>query len=156
MAAIRIDQIPQTMPSNATSFRPSSLDLLLAVPRLAQRAGSFALSFPDKVDQFIDRVRQGGSYIAESTTSRILNTTTITSAASFGQAGSAAGSFTQSAAGTGQAPAEAVGNTLSFNNMRSIGGIFSYVTSRWALVTFIAVSALSKLICRDSSFNSSV
>ncbi|KAF2459201.1 hypothetical protein BDY21DRAFT_362676 [Lineolata rhizophorae] len=156
------------LPSNATSASlvPSAKDLALALPRLVQRAGSFAfLRLPEHVDTLLARMRAGGgggggggSVIAEATSAeRAGNLSAVTSAA-MAAAASAAGGVagggggprragagdipSMTGAGTFVADAEAVssggfGSLFSFQNVRMFGSVFSYLTTKWAIATFV-------------------
>lgn len=133
-----MEQLKETF-KNAT-LAPSSMDLLLAVPRLAQRAGSFALFYiPEQFDSLLGKVRSPGSVIPEATTSSSINSTVITSAGLFAQSSTASWDVAMS---TARRVAEESSNLFSLENIRNFGGIFSYITSRWALTTFIIVRTL--------------
>nr|POF12319.1 protein asi3 [Quercus suber] len=59
-----------------TSYVPSAKDLLLVVPRLAQRAGSLAFyRVPEAVDSFAGKIWNGGSIIADATGRQTMNST---------------------------------------------------------------------------------
>jgi len=114
------------------------MDLLLAVPRLAQRAGEFAFGFiPEQLDGLWKKAQQP-RMIAEATTSRIANSTVITNAGQFKQ-GTASPSVATAAA---TAAALADPNTpkgLLALNLQVFGGIFGYMISKWALATVAMV-----------------
>lgn len=114
------------------------MDFLLAVPRLAQRAGSFALLYiPEQLDGLLGKVRAPGSVIPEATTSSSANSSLATSAGAFVQSSNASWDMAMS---TARRVAEESGNIFSLENIRNFGGIFSYITSKWALTTFVIVS----------------
>lgn len=128
-----------------TSLIPSAMDLLLVVPRLAQRAGSFAMGhMPEAV--FAGKMWNGGSVIADATAQQTVANMTITNTSdafaqntgtSMLQTGirevwNTAGSESSSSL------LMSVGNGLA--KIKNVGGIFSYLTSRWALTTFVVVS----------------
>lgn len=130
-----MDQVRATF-SNST-FKPSSMDLLLAVPRLAQRAGEFALGFvPEQLDGIWKKAQQP-SMIAESTTSQIVNATMVSNVEHFHQ-----GSPIPSATATAAAFADP--NTpkgLLALNFQVFSGIFGYLISKWAIATVAMVSS---------------
>lgn len=113
----------------------------MAVPRLAQRLGSFAFHLPDQFDNLLGKVQDGGSVIAEPTTTSSVNATVITSAAGFAQ-DTAAASLAAGAAGTAAPAVQGWFGWMNFENLRNLGGIFMYLTSRWAMATFAAVSSV--------------
>ncbi|EON60852.1 hypothetical protein W97_00062 [Coniosporium apollinis CBS 100218] len=131
------------MANTTSSYFPSSRDLLMAVPRLAQRLGSFAFHLPDQFDNLLGKVQDGGSVIAEPTTTSSVNATVITSAAGFAQ-DSAAASFAAGAAGTAAPAVQGWFGWMNFENLRNLGGIFMYLTSRWAMATFAAAIILDR------------
>jgi len=145
-----------TAPTNTTFA-----DLFLAVPRLASRAGSFALfNMPDAMDNLAGKLFGAGSMIADATARHTANKTiTNTSAAAgFVQSTAAAGTEVLDAVlmeGLGDATedvaAGATGSGSVFGLMiqglgrvKNFGGIFSYLTSRWALATFVAALVLNR------------
>ncbi|KAI9829849.1 MAG: hypothetical protein M1819_005947 [Sarea resinae] len=115
---------------NASSYlNPSPKDLLMVVPRMVRRVGSFAFfDVPDQIDSMLGR-GFGGSVIAEAT-GHVVE----------GGAAAAAPALTQGAAAAalGDATNAAVASpemaqAFGFQNIRNFGGIFSYLTSKWAL-----------------------
>lgn len=125
--------------SNATSFfNPSPKDLLLAVPRMIARAGSFAfITVPERMDNLLG-LRNSGSVIAEATGGRTPNT----SRAALSGLGSVRGTAAVTAAEARVAEGTSGGmlsHTLSFHQVRNFGGVFTYVTSKWALACFTLV-----------------
>lgn len=121
---------------NATSLFPSAMDLVLAVPRLAQRAGTFAFSYvPEQLEELVGRVRDGGSVIAEPTVANTTrNATTV-----FEQGTTAP---TASETIMARAAPEASGGLLQ--NLKSLGGIFTYLTSRWGVTTLVLAILLNR------------
>ncbi|KAF1993238.1 ubiquitin-protein ligase-like protein [Amniculicola lignicola CBS 123094] len=126
--------------TNVTSFLPSPADLLLVLPRLLSRAGSFA----EHLDSVFGKIRAGGSIIAEPTASNLTNATiAITS-----------GTFVQESLGVAAAAAAAAtGLPLDshgaddigvFQALRNVGTIFSYITSKWAIATFATAILLNR------------
>ena len=132
---------------NATSsMRPTPKDLLLALPRLIVRVGTFAFStLPDHFDSVLtnhyhmrtipDATGEGATFAA------------VTDAATFLQARDAAGTAGSSPLGSGGETIAAAGgfsNGLGFHSVRGFGGILSYLTSRWALSCFTMVCSLDR------------
>lgn len=141
------------MATNA-SFIPSSSDLLMVVPRLARKLGSFAIShLPEQMDTFVAKARNGGSIIAEATSGDNINTTVTNITSAF------TSTVAASAAASASATAEESNGFLSYltipfsslEGIRSFGGIFAYLGSRWALTTF----ALSIILNRTHFYASS-
>jgi len=126
--------------SNVTShLNEFSKDLAMAFPRLLVRAGSFAISVPERIDNIFG-LRNGGSLIAEATGNGSQNTI---SAALSGDAAQASQRVAAAAPGGGTAAAtEGVPSfsSLTFQQVRNFGGIFTYITSKWALACFTLVS----------------
>ena len=131
------------------SYIPSAMDLLLVVPRLAQRAGNFALyHMPDAIDNVAGKIWSGGSMIADPTAHQTIANSTITNATTayaqttasvvesvireaFSQGSEESGSFL-------------MGVAAGIGKLKNFGGIFSYMTSRWALTTFTAAVLLNR------------
>lgn len=101
----------------------------MMVPRLLQRAGSFA----EHMDTMFGKLRNGGSVIAEPTTSQIVNAT-ITRIGTFAQESLAA------AATSALRDQDETPEIGFFQTLKSVGGFFSYMTSKWAIATFVTVS----------------
>ena len=125
--------------SNATTLlSPSPKDLLLALPRMVARAGSYALgTVPDRVDSFLG-LRHSGSIIAEATGGGTQNM----HPAALSDIGSAYRTAAATAAETGAAEGPSGGtlsHALSFQQIRNFGGVFTYMTSKWALACFTLV-----------------
>jgi hypothetical protein len=113
---------------NATSYLPSPADLLLAVPRLLSRAGLFA----EHIDSVFGKIRSGGSIIAEPTPSNVTNATIATTASTFIQESASA------------AASAAAGNMEDFGflqALKNISSVLGYITSKWAIATFVTVYA---------------
>lgn len=133
---------------NATSaVIPSPVDLLMALPRLARRAGSFLVYLPEQFDGLLSMARNSGSVIADPTSKSMeINSTTITSlATSVVQTLSDA----QSTPTPTSVPRNGLSATIvqgfnlqAFNNL---DGVFSYIASRWAISTFLVVSFIIQL-----------
>lgn len=121
--------------STLSYLNPSMKDLAMAVPRLLAHLGSFAfVVVPERIDHLF-QLQNGGSVIAEATANR---TQAITPAA----ISSASTMASASAAGPAPTATATAGllSHLSFQHIRSFGGVFSYLTSKWALACFTLVS----------------
>ena len=127
--------------ANASSYlSPSPMDLLLVVPRMVVRVGSFVFSaVPEQIDNVLG-LRNGGSMIAEATTEGTQNIASAASAAYVQGTAAATGAVTEE---TLDSPLR---NMFSFQHVRSFGGVFTYMTSKWALGCFTVVSARENLI----------
>jgi len=132
--------------NTTASLLPSAADLVLALPRLAQRAGSLVLSLlPEQVDSFFSLAKDSGPIIADATTSGSLgnnNSLSATLDAFNATITPAPGSPPQwlpspSAATAGFLTTLTEG--MSWQNLASFDSIFSYLASRWAVATFIIV-----------------
>ena len=126
--------------SNATSnLNPFPADIALAIPRFLSAAGSFAfVTVPETIDSML---HGGGSMIAEATGN---GSGHVISAALSGGAAAARASNTAATAGGGTAGSLVQDGpryfgTLTFQQIRSFGGIFMYMTSKWALACFALV-----------------
>ncbi len=129
-------QIRNSLLNSTASLAPSAMDLFMAVPRLAQRAGSFAfLYMPEHLDNLIGKMRQGGSVIAEATSEAVLNATEITKPGTLAESSGIA----PATSATSASNSSGASSVFSFQHIRNLGGIFSYMTSRWALATFAVV-----------------
>ncbi|KAF2148943.1 hypothetical protein K461DRAFT_282420 [Myriangium duriaei CBS 260.36] len=117
-----------------SSLIPSAMDLVMVLPRLAQRAGSFASQLlPEQVDSVLHKIRHGGSVIADATSTNV-STATMTK--------SVMSQFVQATAAAKLLQPDDPGlfswfsSTLHFEGARGFGSMFSYFSSRWALATF--------------------
>ena len=120
--------------SNETSLMSiSPNDIIMAFPRMVARAGSFAfVTVPERLDSIIG-LRGGGSMIAEATgngTLRMIST-------AFSSDSSPGVALPSTAAP--EAPSQGL-SSFSFHQVRNLGGIFAYMTSKWALACFTLVS----------------
>ena len=125
--------------SNATSLlNPSPKDLLLALPRMIARAGSFAfVTVPERVDNFLG-LRHGGSVIAEATGERAQNMPPAVLSGLGSAHRTAAATATEAGVAEG-ASGGTLSRALSFQQVRNFGGVFTYMTSKWALACFTLV-----------------
>ena len=145
MSQIPLETMEQaTASSNASLIPSAAMDLLLVVPRLAQRAGSFALfHMPEAMDNIAGKIFSGGSMIADATGQTANSTITNTSnhfAQSTAMAVDAALREAFREAGDETASSSVFGMMMQgLARLKNFGGIFSYLTSRWALATFTAV-----------------
>ena len=124
------DAVSGTLPY----FNPSLNDLVMVVPRLLAHLGFFAfVVVPERID-YLFHLPNGGSVIAEATANR---TQAMASAAI-----SSAATLSSSAGGPAATETAKAGllSQMSFQHVRSFGGVFSYLTSRWALGTVTLVS----------------
>ena len=123
------------------------MDLLLVVPRLAQRAGSF-FHMHEAVDSIAGKIFNGGSVIADAT-GHTANSTITNTSNSLSQSTAAAvnAAFREAFRDTGDTAASSsfFGMFLQgFARLKNFGGVFSYLTSRWALATFTAAIILNR------------
>lgn len=115
----------------------------MAVPRMLARAGSAFFTVPEKLDGMLG-FGNSGSVIAQATGGN--GSKNILSAALSGISGDAVpasqGTVAATAAGTAATTdgAHGVFSTLTFHQVRNFGGIFSYMTSKWALACCLLVS----------------
>lgn len=127
--------------TNTTSYlHPSPKDLLLLVPRIVLRAGSFAfVTVPEQLDHVLG-LRNGGRVVAEATRDGAQN---MASAAltSVGLAQGATPGIAEAVAAEATAgQGSSFSQLFTFQQVRNFGGVFSYVTSKWALGCFVVVS----------------
>lgn len=146
----------QAVSANA-SLIPAAMDFLLVVPRLAHKAGSYAFfHMPGAMDNIAGKIFNGGSMIADATGQQTANSTITNTSHKFVQSTAAAAGMLDAAfrEGGGEEMARAGSSSSMFGMMvhglarlKNFGGIFSYLTSRWALATFTAVCFTDKEIC---------
>ena len=142
----------QAVTTANASLIPAAMDLLLVVPRLAQKAGSYALyHMPEGFDNIAGKIFNGGSMIADATGQQRANSTITNTSRAFVQSTMAAGGLLDPTLREGGQ--EMGANSSMFGmllqglaKIKNFGGIFSYLTSRWALATFTAV----RLYCHES------
>lgn len=127
-------------------FAPSVDDLFLLPQRVSQRAKAFAFHYG--LDDLFGRIRGPGSIIAEPTLTDAMNSSSVNSTKAFFQGASATPSATAQAA-----TATGASGLFTWQSWRTAGGIFTYVSSRWAIVTLLMVCALRILILACHSTN---
>ncbi|KAK3626405.1 hypothetical protein LTR56_019272 [Elasticomyces elasticus] len=135
------------------SWIPSAADLLLVVPRLAQRAGSYAFFHMPEMDSIASKLWSGGSVIADATGQQTANST-ITNTSAFVQ--STAAVLDAAIRESWQDSADETTSLLGLmaqgiGKLKNFGGIFSYLTSKWALATFAIAIILNRVSFYASS-----
>ena len=123
---------------NSTNFAPSAMDLLLTVPRLAQRAGAFAFYYvPEQLDFLVDKVWSGSVIAAPTQT----NNTVVNATSSFAQGASS------SALPNIKLTAQTLGDEsgmFSLKSIRDMGGLMSYVCTKWSWMTVLVAFILNR------------
>lgn len=143
------------MESTAASTNSSfAMDLLLVFPRLAQRAGVAAFHPLEAMDSIAGQLWKGGSMIADATGQQIANNTITNTSTALAQSTAIANealqqAFVQSQQTWREGGDEVTSTVFSsilqgFNRLKNFGGIFSYLTSRWALATFTIALVLNR------------
>src|ERR1700761_1986875 len=139
--------------SASHNYTNSSLaaNFLLAVPRLAKRAGAFAIHYiPDHFDSILAKLLTAGTVIADPTLS---GTTNLSSKTPSSTSSSSAALFALNAASTAQpaaaatvtaSPSASSFSMFSLSNLRTLTSFGSYVISKWALTTFVVAVALNR------------
>lgn len=127
-----------------------------AIPRIARRAGAFALHYvPEQIDGFLGRIRfptliaeqtlpvkSNESFMNATTSSGIANALRSSASSSAATAPQAAGAAGAAAAqSTAESAVSAAGSfvMLSLQSLKAVGSVFSYAFSKWALTTFAVV-----------------
>lgn len=125
--------------SNATwSLNPSPRDLFLAIPRIVAQLGTFAANhLPGPIDYLL-RPGNAGNMIAEATGNHIHSAASAVLSGGFTQ-GTAAAIMTTAEAG--EPEQRLFSQSFGFQQLRNLGGIFTYMTSKWALTCFALVSS---------------
>jgi len=141
--------------NTTVSLLPSAADLVLALPRLAQRAGSLVLSLlPEEIDSFFSLAKDSGSIIADATTSGSLGSNSSLSAtldalnASITPAPSSPPQWLPSPSAAAGGFFSTLTENMSWQNLASFDSIFSYLASRWAVATFVIVRGYD-LVSKD-------
>ena len=135
--------------TNASLIPSGAMDLLLAVPRLAQRAGSFAVfHMPEAMDNIAGKIFNGGSVIADATGQQTANSTITNTSNHLAQSTAAAldAAFREAFREGGEETGGSIFGMMlqGIGRLKNFGGIFSYLTSRWALATFTAAIILNR------------
>ncbi|KAF4634102.1 hypothetical protein G7Y89_g3995 [Cudoniella acicularis] len=122
---------------NATQYVPSARDLALAGPRMFMKLGSF-LAVPETVDNIFG-VRIGQRVIPEATGAGIVEAVTTTAAS----AREVAQSATEILVDVDE---QTIGlaSRFSMEGARSLGNVFGYMTSRWAVLCFAMALVLNR------------
>lgn len=119
----------------ASLFELGAQDVFMAIPWMLDRAGAFnLLNLPERIDNILGLL-DGGSSIAEATGNKTFN---MSSHAITGLA-----SAQRTAAPIQGHTAEIAGGFFSFASLqhfRSFGGVFTYMTSKWAFACLTLVS----------------
>ena len=125
---------------NLTAYlNPSPKDLLMVLPRIIIRAGSFTfITVPEQLDNIFG-LRAGGRVIAEATREGAHNMASAALSSAVLVPGNAAGSVGAIATEAIQEQGPTLRESFSFQHIRNFGGIFSYITSKWALGCFTMV-----------------
>ena len=134
---------PQLQPlfTNTSSYLPSPADLLLVFPRLLSKAGAWG----EHIDTVFEKIRAGGSIIAEPTAiNTTINATIATAAAA---AGTGTGGFALQDTAAASVAAQVPDDITMFQALKNIGSFFGYVTSKWAIATFAIVSPVRSCRC---------
>lgn len=124
---------------NVTQYVPSAKDLALAGPRMFRRIGSF-LAVPEAVDTIFGS--RMGRVIPEATGAGIFDAATA--------AATTAGSVREVArAGTEilvdvDRQADGIAARFSIEGARSLGSVFSYATSKWAVCCIVMAIVLNR------------
>lgn len=127
--------------NNTTSFlNPSPKDLFMVLPRMVAYLGSFVfVTVPERIDNIFG-LGIGGRVVAEATGDGLGNFTSaaiadVTSTPGMATAVVGGATMTEDIRGGKFNP------SLGFQHGRNIGGIFTYMTSKWALTCFCFVSS---------------
>ena len=125
---------------NVTQYVPSAKDLALAGPRMFMRLGSF-LAVPEAVDNIFG-VRIGQRIIPEATGAGILDAAT---------AAATTGGVVREVARAGSEilvdvdpHADGIASRFSIEGARSLGSVFSYATSKWAVCCIAMAIVLNR------------
>ncbi|KAF2772782.1 hypothetical protein EJ03DRAFT_380447 [Teratosphaeria nubilosa] len=134
----------QALLSNS-SLLPSAKDLLYVLPRLAQRAIGIV---PDAMDLAGKIWQEGGSMVADATGQTTMDTTVTNTSAMLAQSTATTLESAMSEVWR-EGGADEAASAFSFvlqgiARLKNFGGIFSYLTSRWALATFTAAVILNR------------
>jgi hypothetical protein len=125
---------------NATQYVPSAKDLALAGPRMMMKLGSF-LTVPDAVDNVFG-IRLGQRIIPEATGAGIVDAVTTAAAGGVG-ATDAIQAGTQVLVEMDE-QVNGLSTRFTMEGIRSLGNVFSYATSKWALGCVIVAVVLNR------------
>ena len=127
--------------ANVTStIAPSPKDLLLAVPRMAARAGSYVTeSIPEAFENMFGAGGGGITGRAIAASERVGNL--VEAVTTTTPPGTAPGGIP---AGTANTNPSAMFQAFTFSQIRTFGGVFSYMTSKWALGCVTAAIVLNR------------
>lgn len=123
---------------NATHYVPSALDLALAGPRMVRKLGNI-FAVPEAVDNVFG-IRFGRTIIPAATGMGVQAVTTAAAAADMGRDAIQAG--TQMLVDVDEPTGLA--SRFSMEGVRSLGNVFSYATSKWALGCIIVAVVLNR------------
>ncbi|VUC20182.1 unnamed protein product [Clonostachys rosea] len=120
--------------ANLTRYAPSMEDLVWACPRMFKRLGSFmvpsdAQSLNESISQLAPNPAAVGADLLRTANA------TFETLMDLGEGGTAGGAATAE---------EATVRRLSLEGARSFGGVFSYVTSKWALACIVMAVVLNR------------
>lgn len=123
---------------NVTQYVPSARDLALAGPRMVMKLGSF-FTVPEAVDNILG-IRMGARIIPEATTVGISDPAeTITAAAVAGIK-----QIVETGSETLTDENIMASSKFSLESARSLGGLFAYATSKWALGCVVMAVVLNR------------
>ena len=141
------DHIMSSIFNSTSPTNTSPKGMVLSFPRMIAQAGYHAfMAVPERIDHILG-LRYSGSMIAEATGNTTRN---IIPAAMSADSASATIAARESGFGVTAEGTQRSLTSLSFHQVRNFGGIFTYMTSKWALACFTLVSlqfVLQPLLC---------
>jgi hypothetical protein len=138
----RFDLGPWNWTFNATHYMPSAKDLALAGPRMFMKLGSFFV-VPEAVDNIFGGARLGNRIIPEATGAGIVDAITTAAAIAGADTREAIQTGTQLLVGVDQQSSGAT-SRFTMEGVRSLGNVFSYATSKWALGCILVAVILNR------------
>lgn len=125
--------------TNVTQYVPSAKDLALAGPRMFRRIGSF-LTVPEAVDNMFGA--RMGRIIPEATGAGVFEaaTTAVTTAGNVRDVARAGSEILVDV----DRQAEGIAARFSIEGARSLGSVFSYATSKWAVCCIVMAIVLNR------------
>ena len=140
------DQVKASTTNVTSHLYPSPKDLWMLVPRIISRASSFAfITVPERLENVLG-IGNSGRVIAEATRGGAQNVASVV----LSSAGLVQGTVPEMAEALVTEAVEDQGGSLSqgvsFQQIRNFGGVFSYVTSKWALGCFTVVSLAALIV----------